>query len=220
VGDFAANQVEWAVAGKAVDPEYTLTYEAGYKGLLADGRFELNGTVFYVDWSDMQVSAVDSASTTLASYYQNAAEAHSYGVELETRWRVMKNLHLFGAFGWLKGTFDRYDNHPSGLDLSGKWIPNTNEYNFSAGAIYLSGKGLFASANVSFMGPKYLDELNQYKQESYNLVSAKVGYEQPGWSVYIYGRNLLDEEYVVHRFGDAGRVSEPIAAGIQASLWF
>jgi iron complex outermembrane receptor protein len=218
VGDYAANQVQWDVAGKEVDPEYTMTYEVGYKGLLGNRSFEINAAVFYIDWSDMQVSVTDGVSP--AAYYQNAAEAHSYGFELESRWRATENLHLFGAFGWLKGKFDRYDNHTSGRNLAGNWIPNTNEYSLSIGAIYRSNNGVFASTNIAFMGPKYLDELNEYRQKSYTLVSAKVGYERPAWSVYLYGRNLLDERYLVHRTGDAGRIGEPLVAGIQASLRF
>jgi iron complex outermembrane receptor protein len=216
VGDYAANQVQWDVAGKEVDPEYTMTYEVGYKGLLANKRFELNGAVFYIDWSDMQVSVVDQ--TTSTAYYQNAAEAHSYGFELESRWRATENLHFFGTFGWLKGEFDRYDNHTSGRDLAGNRIPNANKYSLSVGTVYRSNSGLFGSMSVAFMGPKYMDELNQYRQTSYTLLNAKIGYERPKWAAYLYGRNLLDEKYLVHRFGDAGRAGEPLVVGFQASL--
>ncbi len=220
VGDYAANQVQWDVAGRKVDPEYTMTYEVGYKGLLANKRLELNGAFFYIDWSDMQVSVVDPSVSTTTAYYQNAARAHSYGFELESRWRATQNLQLFGAFGWLRGVFDRYDNHVSGQDLAGNRIPNANDYSLTVGAVYRGTEGPFASMSVALMGPKYMDELNQYRQNTYTLVNAKIGYEKSKWAAYLYGRNLLDERYLVHRTGDAGRAGEAMVVGFQANLRF
>jgi iron complex outermembrane receptor protein len=219
VGDYAANQVQKSVVSEVVDPEYTMTYEVGYKGLLADKRFELNGALFYIDWTDMQVSVVDETTTT--AYYQNAARAHSYGFELESRWRVLENLHLYGAFGWLKGEFDEYDNHESGKDMSGNSVPNANEYNLSVGSVYRCGNGFFGSVNFALLGPKYMDEENDIRQKSYALLGAKIGFERDRWAVYVYGRNLLDEKYLVHTVGDtAGRAGEPLVIGSQAMLRF
>ena len=215
-GDYAANQVELEVASQPVDPEFTLTYEAGYKGLFHDNRLELNAAVFYIDWTDMHVSIAENN----VAYYQNAAEAHSYGLELEVRWRLARSLHLFGAFGWLEGEFDRYDNHTSGEDLAGKKIPNANEYSFTLGGVWRHGSGFFTSADIAFMGPKYMDEQNLYRQESYTLLNARVGYEQDRWALYLYGRNLLDETYLVHRASNAGKAGEPLVMGGEVNFYF
>ncbi len=217
VGDYASNQVDLDAVRESVDPEYTLTYELGYKGLLANKRVQVNAAAFYIDWTDMQVSAVKNN----IAFMQNAAEAHSYGVELETRWQALRCLDLFAGFGWLDGEFDKYDNHPNGLDLSGNTLPNTNEYNVSLGARYRHDMGFFVSLTGALMGPKYMDELNEIEQDSYTIVNAKIGYESKAWSAYLYGRNLLDEDYLVHTVStSAGRAGEPAVYGGQVTCYF
>jgi iron complex outermembrane recepter protein len=216
VGDYAANQVTLDAVLDPVDPEYTMTYEIGYKGLLVERRLELNAAVFYIDWTDMQVSVMKDNVALM----QNAAEAHSYGVELETRWRLTKGFDLFAGFGWLEGEFDSFANHPSGQDLAGNKLPNSNEYSLSVGTIYRHDNGFFASLTAALLGPKYMDEQNQIKQENYTLVNAKVGYESADWAAYLYGRNLLDESYLVHSFSDGGRAGEPAIIGAQLNYFF
>ncbi len=216
VGDYAANQVDIEAVREPVDPEYTLTYEIGYKGLLADKRLELSAAAFYIDWTDMQVSVVKDNVALM----HNAAEAHSYGLELEARWRAARGLDLLAGFGWLKGEFDRYDNHPSGQNMAGNQLPNANEYSFSMGARYRHDNGFFTSLSAALMGPKYLDEQNLIKQDSYTLLNAKIGYEATNWAAYVYGRNLLDEAYLVHSFTDAGRAGEPAVVGAECRYYF
>jgi iron complex outermembrane receptor protein len=164
----------------------------------------------------MQVSVVDNNVALM----QNAAEAHSYGVELEARWKVLEKLDFLAGFGWLEGEFDRYDNHPDGLDLAGNTLPNTNEYTVSLGARYRHELGLFASVTGSLMGPKYMDERNEVEQDSYMIVNAKIGYESSAWAANLYGRNLLDEAYLVHTFDTAGRAGEPLVVGGQVTCYF
>ncbi len=220
-GDFAAAQYSLDAVKATVEPEYTITYEIGYKGLLADKRFELDAALFYIDWSDMQVSITDGTSFLT----QNAAEATSYGFELESRWLVTEGFDIFASAGWFCGDFDKYDNHPSSKDLSGNKLPNANEYSISLGARYRHDSGLFTSLSASYMGPKYMDELNEIKQDAYALVHAKIGYEGEKWAAYVYGRNLLDEEYLLHTFGNmsfgaSGKVAEGAVYGVQLNYFF
>lgn len=218
VGDYAANQVDLQAVQEPVDPEYTLTYELGYKGFFADKRIFLSAAAFYIDWTDMQVSALkDNSSVALM---QNAAEAHSYGIELETRFKVTHGFDIFAGLGWLEGEFDKYDNHPSGENFSGKDLPNANRFSASLGGTYRHTNGLFASVSGSWMGPKYMDEQNIVEQKSYFLLNSKIGYESDSWGAYLYGRNLLDEEYLVHTFANAGRSGEPKIFGCQLNYYF
>lgn len=76
------------------------------------------------------------------------------------------------------------------------------------------------TVSANFWGPKFMDELNNVEQDNYTLVNAKIGYETDHWSCYLYGRNLLDEEYLVHTFTDAGRIGEPSVVGFQLNYRF
>lgn len=219
-GDFAAINTDFEVVQKPVDPEYTMTYEAGYKALLADGSLTLNTAVFYVDWRDMQLSAVVQGK----DIRQNAGSAQSYGFEADLRYRVMPGWDIYGAAGWLNAEFDEYGCHPTGNDLSGKTIPNTPEYKFVIGSRLRHDTGLFAQADLSLIGKQHLDEQNLVEQDAYPLVNAKVGYESTNWAVYLFGRNLGDEDYLVRAFNMGsyffGRSGEPRMIGIEFKGYF
>ena len=219
-GDYNNVQVDPTVVTEAVDPEHTLTYEAGYKGWLADKRLELNLAFFYVDWTDMQVDTeliVEGAPVYLK---QNAAKAHTAGVELEARARPHKGWDLFLGAGYLfEYEFDEFPSRTTG-DLTGNRLPNANEYSVNAGTIFRHPNGLFLSADIAFNGPKYFDEANAVEQESYTLLNAKIGYETDSWSLYLYGRNLLDEAYAVTRFEDALMAGEPRVFGVKVGAVF
>ncbi len=221
-GDYNCVEPNPATVTEAVDPEYTTTYEAGYKGLFADRRVELNLAAFYIKWEDMQVDAVDLDNVT-ALKKENAAEAHSSGVELEARMRLARGLTAFVNAGYMFDyEFDEFMSAKDGqiMDLSGNLLPKTNEYSINAGFIYRHSSGIFAAADVSFMGPKYFTHLNEMKQDAYTLVNVKVGYEAQNWSVAVFGRNLLDEEHILSTFGRGKMAAEPLVGGIQASFYF
>jgi len=217
-GDYNNVQVDPSVVTEAVDPEYTTTYEIGYKGLFANNRLEFNTALFYIDWRDLQVETPISTQGAIVFLKQNAAEAHSSGIELELRARPMRGWDIFaGASYMFEYEFDSFPNSSSG-DLTGKNLPNANEYSLNAGALYRHNNGFFASVDAIFNGAKFFDEANLFEQESYTLLNAKIGYEADNFSVYFYGRNLLDEDYSVSMFAGAEMEGEPLVLGVQASL--
>ena len=118
--------------------------------------------------------------------------------------------------------FDEFITAKSGqiIDLKRNLLPKTNEYTVNTGFIYRYSSGIFAAADVSFIGPKYFTHLNEMKQDAYTLLNAKVGYEAQNWSVSVFGRNLLDEKHIISTFGRAKMTAEPLVVGIQASSYF
>ena len=63
----------------AFGPERLDAFEAGVKYADRPGRFGADASVFYYDYSDMQVSAF----TPVGSVTTNAASADLYGLELQ-----------------------------------------------------------------------------------------------------------------------------------------
>lgn len=205
----------------SVDPEYTTTYEAGYKAALFDKRLSLRAAIFYVDWRDIQLSVVKDGLVVL----QNAGKAHSYGLETEVGWQVLPGLNILASLGLISAEFDEYNGHSSGENLSGNDIPNTPNYKFALGGVYRHASGLFAQASASWIGKKYLEETNGYQQDAYVLIDAKTGYEAERWAAYIWGQNLADELYVVraldfYGMGYYGRTGQPLAVGVELQWRF
>ncbi|WP_449242398.1 TonB-dependent receptor [Desulfovibrio sp.] len=197
-GDFTANETNTAtlLANPVVEPEYTWTYELGYKAEFLDRTLRLNTAVFYIEWDDMQVTAITSGGIQVR---QNAAKSHSTGAEAEVQWLPIAGLTVFGQGGFIDAVFDEYEPMTGG-DPSGNCIPNTPEYSFGGGMLYEHPSGVFAGFDITRYGKKYLNELNTLTQEPYTLVNAKIGYRYENWHVALVGKNLGDERYVVRSY--------------------
>lgn len=48
----------------------------------------------------------------------------------------------------------------------------------------------------------YLDKANQYTCDAHQIVNVKIGYETERFDIYLFGRNIFDEEY--DRVGASG----------------
>jgi iron complex outermembrane receptor protein len=200
-----------------VAPEYTLTYEMGYKSRHFNDRLEFNTDVFYVDWTDMQVDIQIPGST----FYEklNAAEAHSSGLEIEARFRPLGGWTIFAGLGYMfEYEFDEFKDNAT--DYTGKKLPFTNEYTVNLGTTFHTSSGFFMGLDAAFRGPYYLVEDNSGRQSSYVMLNAKTGYAAEHWEVSIYGRNLLDELYAVSSFSGALMAAEPLTVGVMVKLLF
>ncbi len=85
------------------DEEELWSYEIGVKSAFLNNRLIINGSVFYMDITDMQV---DEAVSPMELYVTNAAEATAKGVELEITARPYDGLSLIAGFGYSDVEFD------------------------------------------------------------------------------------------------------------------
>ncbi|BFM18054.1 TonB-dependent receptor [Maricurvus nonylphenolicus] len=89
------------------DEEEVLTFEIGAKLSLLDGAGEMNIAMYRSEYSDMQVS-VFSGQTTYN--VDNAAEAVTQGIEIDSRWQLTDELLLTASVGWIDFEFENFDN--------------------------------------------------------------------------------------------------------------
>jgi iron complex outermembrane receptor protein len=85
------------------DPETNNTYELGIKSTLADGRMQLNASVFQIDWKDAQFRQTAPGSTgngTLVTATLNVGEVQSRGAEISLAARLTENWRLDAALGY------------------------------------------------------------------------------------------------------------------------
>ncbi len=219
-GDYNNVMTEVALVQEAVDPEFTTTYEVGYKGRHFDDRLECNAALFYIDWDDMQVDTY-SASSPFGNYEKrNAAKAHSSGMELDARLRLTRGWDVFASGGYMfEYEFDDFKFN-STTNFKGNKLPFTNEYTVTCGTTYRFDSGYYLGINASRRGAQYLTEDNNYKQSDYTLVNAKIGYESEDWDLYLYGNNLLDEDYAVSCFNGALISGKPLTIGTKFTVRF
>ncbi len=204
--------------GLATDPEYysfdeesLWAYELGMKSLFMNKRIMLNAAFFYMEISDMQVDEWVDLNTALIT---NAAEATSWGLELELTARLTDTLTFMGGFGYTNVEFDEFSDVNG--DYSGNKNPFAPEYTFNVGIQYRNSKGYFARADVIGYGKTYYDKANEYSRDPYQVVNVKIGYETDRFDIYLYGKNIFDKEYdVPYTSGMYMLQSEPGEIGLQ-----
>jgi outer membrane receptor protein involved in Fe transport len=72
-------------------PDRLINYEIGVRPAWFDHKLTLDSTVFFIDWSDIQVRLNRPDGFTYAA---NAAKAHNWGWENSLMWRPIENLEF------------------------------------------------------------------------------------------------------------------------------
>ena len=103
----------------AFDPETVDSYEAGWKAALFDRRLQFALALFHADYKDVQVpgsaGCVVGGVATFCGITTNAGKARFRGVELETNWRVGRDLitasdrfTVAGTLGYLDAKYKEF----------------------------------------------------------------------------------------------------------------
>ena len=194
------------------DQEELWSYEIGVKSAFLDNRLIINGSVYYMNITDMQV--VDAISPRERNT-TNAAEATGQGLELEMTARAADGLSLMAGFGYSNIEFDKFSDALSNYE--GNKNPYAPDYTFNIGAQYRHSSGFYAKADLIGYGKMYFDKANEYSRDAYELVNAKIGYEMENFDVYLYGKNIFDKEYNTYGYmsGFYTVYSDPGEVGLQ-----
>ena len=197
------------------DPETLWSYEIGTKTAFFNNRLMLNGSIYYMDISDMQV---EEATTPTAIHVTNAAKATSKGVEVEMMLKVTDSFTVDAGFGYSKTEFDQFkDELGDYQDNKNPWAP---EYTFHIGGQYGHASGFFARVDLIGYGEVFFDKANQYSRDPYEIVNVKTGYEGKWFDIYLYAQNLFDTQYncVGAYDGFYTIYSDPGEVGIQVNF--
>ena len=92
-------------AGRGFAPEWTWSYEAGWKGTLAGGRSRFDVSAFVMDYTNLQVQTPIGIGIL---DIRNAAAATILGIEVEDTSRVARGVEAGGHLTWLDATYDQY----------------------------------------------------------------------------------------------------------------
>ena len=114
------------------DPEYSWTFEGGFKTNWWNNRIIANIAGFYSMIDDVQIMIYDPA--TSLPIYQNAAKAHNAGLEIETIARPVKGLEIMASFGYLFSEFREHEVEST----EGNRVPFAPEYQAGVALQYVS----------------------------------------------------------------------------------
>jgi iron complex outermembrane receptor protein len=190
------------------EEEELLSYEAGFKTTLAEGRIRFNGSVFFYDYSDLQVFTFINAGTPPAptQFIDNASDAEIYGAEFELQWLPVDNAFINLGLGLLDTEYEDFVD-ALGNDFSGNTIILAPEVSFNGLAQYdfvLSFGTITAQWDFSYQDEVFFDSINNplLSEDSYWLQNARIAWTSVDerWEAAVWGRNLNDEEYMVYGF--------------------
>jgi iron complex outermembrane receptor protein len=175
------------------DPEDTLAYEMGAKAMMLDDRIMLNSAIFYNDNTNLQVTVQENGIRNSL----NSGESKTVGFELDAKFAATEDLIFSATYGYrdteyTDETFSDFSTVSASLAMS--WT--LAEFDFGNLALHadyvMNDEFQFSIIDDSMIA------------DSYNLLNARltlseiqVG-ERSSLKVSAFGRNITDEEYVLH----------------------
>ena len=234
-GGFDDTPANPAQATTPFDPEEAKNYEIGIKSDFWDNRFRVNADVFYMDYTNLQVTQTNAAC--LCNITDNAASAEIKGVEAEFSLLPLDSLRFTLSGSYVDATYKDFlesaINPSTGqrLDSSGNRMQRTPETQVSGGVDYTMGLGSWGKAlnfrvNYTWQSDMYWATDNIASEPSYGLLDARVGLSPEGapWQVALWGKNLNDELYrtnIISFFGEeVSQFGAPRTYGVDFTFKF
>lgn len=185
-------------------------YEIGGKTSWLDGALRINGSIFFIDWKDPQVSATTLHAGT--SITINAVSATTMGFDIDGAWQVSDQFSLRGNFSYVDAQLTAdvpaliQEITPPGFGTQavtgedGDRLPGSPEMQFSIFGDY--DYPLANGDNLAFnAGYAWQDDVltlaggrgSSYTLPSFGRANASVSYQAANWSLTGYADNIFNE---------------------------
>jgi iron complex outermembrane receptor protein len=207
-------------------PDRTTNYELGSKNTLLDGRMSINAAAFLINWTDVQLTAIDPQDEL---YFANGKSARSRGVELEVAYRPLDGLTIRANGAYDNSTLTADIPASEGVaGFKGDAMPYAPKLTgaLSVDEAVRLGNGWTShfGADYQYVGSELLD-FNSYptpgntavlppsrtRLNSYGVINLRAGVSREAWDLRLFVRNVGDKrafitESVVHA---TYRLTEP-----------
>ena len=207
--------------------------EFGWKSTLAGGTVQFNGSVYFMDWENIQVSQFDSQNISILTVVDNGGNAEIFGVEADLVWAVTDRLTLFAA-GSYNDTELVYVDPAFDIVVAdaGTPLPLTPKEQLTARArydfVFAGGLDAYWQVAVKYAGESInslvdTPEEPNTTQDSYTILDAAIGLMnlESGWRAELFGTNLTDERAQLHinrqDFFERTTTNRPRTLGIRFS---
>ena len=186
------------------DPEEIWTAEAGLKSDWLDQTLRVNASVFYSEYTDIQVTRL-SPLFPAVRVEENAGDSEVKGGELEITAIPLDGFSLTAAVGYLDFEYTSLAPGVVGITLD-RTLPFSPELVAAFGVQYVFPLGslgdLSVRADYRYSDEYFIDPDNTIaiSQPSYETVDARIGYTTASGAaeIYVGGTNLTDEAIVAN----------------------
>ena len=186
--------------------------EIGFKTESGDRRLALSGALFATWVSDDHLLGFDPASFATATVN---ADTRSRGAELQGEWRL-NGFALSAGVSYIDAEIASDVSGVSGGDVrKGNRTPDVPRWGGSLAVSYtrslpdfmgLSSPLLNARLDYQYVGSRPADPQNGFDLDSYEKADLRIGVMMSNAEVYLYGDNLLDEQYDLYGFSPSPMV--------------
>lgn len=182
----------------SVDPDVLWNYEIGTKASFAQGRLSVRAALYYMDWSNVQLTVPIAAGAV--GVPANGGDAESLGFEIGLESKPVDGLTLginanlnnakfsvpVPALNIVEG--DQLDNSVR------EQFSASAEYRWSVGSLFAAGDEALIATSLSHSSAR---EIRGFGLEDIadpiTILDVRLGVENDSWGVYLIGTNLFDE---------------------------
>jgi outer membrane receptor protein involved in Fe transport len=186
------------------DEEEAWSYEIGTKNRFLDRRLEVNAAVYYIDWTNQQITSsfVIPPGPATIPYVLNAARSEVKGVELDGQVAITENLSAGVTYAYTDAQFVELTdaealNLLGNASVEGKQLPGVPEQQASVfGKLSFNlGESLqsYVRVDAAFTDRKYDQIFNLAHTGYQKLVNLTFGIDSQQWGAQLFVRNLTDD---------------------------
>lgn len=204
-------------AFREYDTETMINYEIGLKGMYLENALQTQIAVFYQDRRDIQTDSAIVDCTSLPcsfdDYLANAATGNNYGLEAQIVYSASGMLEYYASIGLLETEYGNYINFQhiradessgTGFNMSGREQPHAPSYQFVVGVNLAPAETILINVNLEGKDDFLFSNDHDVQSAPYTLANASVDYLVDGWTLTVWGKNLLDKDYQNRAFGTFG----------------
>ena len=226
-GGIPSNNSAYPTVSAHYDTDDVDNIEFGWKATLADGSVQLNGNVYFIEWTNMQVTRFDPQNVSILTFVENAADADIKGVEADLIWNIDENWTINAAIS-INDT-ELTDVYGQAVELAavGSQLPLMPDLQTTIRArrdwVTNEGYEAFVQLGLQTGSDSYssLVAVNRRDQDAYATVDLSMGVSKDEWSAGLFIENLTDErvDQYINNQDDIMRVTtnRPLTLSLRVS---
>jgi iron complex outermembrane recepter protein len=191
------------------EPEEVEAYELGSKNILMDGSLQLNASLFYYDYKNLQISGLEVIDDQPIAAQTNIPKSEMYGAEVEWVALISESLQFDGGIGYLiaeaqEGLVDDPTESEGGriIDISGNKLRKSPEWTLNLGLQYdwdlASAGSIVGRVNFHYSDEQYHDVVNvdQNLEDDFTKTDLTLTWRSENQRLFAqaFWRNIEDED--------------------------
>ncbi|MEM9316730.1 MAG: TonB-dependent receptor, partial [Pseudomonadota bacterium] len=202
------------------DPELSDNFDIALRASLFEERLLVNVNLFYIEYRDMQIRVTPDPAFPIIRFVDNAGESELYGLELESLWTLDERWSFYASAAFQESEF--LDFALFGMDATGDEFTFSPAFSAALGGTWRHPDGWTGTLDLVHVGEYFslIPNSETSVVDAYTILGGRFGYDAGTWGAYVFGENLLDEDYLlsVNRTGTPqewiGNLGQPQTFGV------